>query len=400
LILAGLLLAAAVLPARQSAPGDAPPPGATRQKAIAGLQARASRTSPGSREAVRIAAELELIASAYMAEGETGRAAELLSEAYALDEENGLVLAELTLCDLRAEDFDAARFNLRLAEERVTRAPPEVYRVLGDVYLRLHRLEDAVAAWGEFVRFGGTDPELLARLARARDELAVSRGQRSLAFEHFTVFADAGVGDDVLRRAGADLEAALAQQTAIFGGRLDARQVVVLYAGRAYFSVVSVPEWSSGLYDGKIRLSVEPDGGWPSGRSSVLAHELAHALLRRRVGDRVPAWFHEGLAQWCEGRRLPVREVREAVGSRPAASAEALGRAFAGRLSRPAARASYAQALSLVEYLIASRGTGAIACLLERLGAEGGTFGEALGAEAGMTEGELFAKWGKWAGVS
>lgn len=394
--LAGGLAAAALAWAAQVA---SPPAGPERQKSIAQLHARAARVHPGSPDAARIASELERIAAAYLAEGQIGQASELLSEAYALDEENGLVLAELTLCDLRAGDFDAAHFDLRMAEERVTRAPPEVFGVLGEVYYGLHRLDDAVFAWEEFLRFGGSDPVLLARLARAREELALSRGQRALSFEHFSVFADVGVEEDLVRRAGEDLEASYASLVALFGWRLDRAQVVVLYSGRAYFSLVSVPDWGSGLFDGKIRVSVEPGATTPEALSAVLAHELAHALIRRTTGDRAPAWFHEGLAQWCEGRRLPVREVRGAVGADPADSARALDRRLMGQLARSAARASYAQALSLVEYLVAERGTGAIACLLARLFGMEGSFADALREEAGMSESELFAAWKRWAAL-
>lgn len=392
-------LAAALAVAAPGALPEGLPSGAEREKAIAALHARAESAVPGSREAAEVAAGLERLGAAYLAEGDSGRASELLSESYALDESNGLVLAELTLCTLRAEDYDAARFYLRLAEERVSRAPPEIYAVLGDVYFGLHRLDDAVFAWEEWVRFGGSDPALLARLARAREELAVSRGQRSLALDHFTVFADPGVAEEVVRRAGADLEAAYAAQAAILGRELAARQVVVLYAGRSYFSLVSVPDWSSGLFDGKIRVSVETGAAPPETLSGVLAHELAHALIRQASGGRAPAWFHEGLAQWCEGKRLPVGEVRSAVGSEPAASAETLARRFSAKTNRSEARAAYAQALSLVEYLVAARGTGAVACVLARLAERADTFAAALAAETGWSEAELFAGWRRWAGI-
>ncbi|HWZ85492.1 MAG TPA: tetratricopeptide repeat protein [Thermoanaerobaculia bacterium] len=394
----GALAAAALACVAQAVP-DAPAPGAARDTAIRRIHSRAARVQPGSREGVEVAGELERIGAAYLAEGDTGRASELLSEAYALDEENGLVLAELTLCYVRGEDFDAARFYLRLAEERVSRAPPEIYGVLGDVYDGLHRLEDAVVAWEEFVRLGGSDPVLLARLARARTELAVTRGQRSLALEHFDLFADATVEEDLVRRAGADLEASYAAHTALFGGRLDARQVVVLYAGRSYFSLVSVPDWSSGLFDGKIRVSVDPGATRPEALSAVLAHELGHAFIRGSSGGRASPWFHEGFAQWEEGRRIPVRDVRGAVGVQAAASSEALDRRLGSRLARPVARASYAQALSLFEYLVATRGTGAVACLLARLSGGQEAFAEALYDETGMSEAELFSGWKRWANL-
>ena len=66
---------------------------------------------------------------------------------------------------------------------------------------------------------------------------------------------------------------------------------------------------------------------------------------------------------------------------------------------RSAARSNYAQALSVVEFLIAARGVGAITCILARLSEGGGAFDDALRAETGYTEKELFAGWRKWAGV-
>ncbi|HTR04889.1 MAG TPA: hypothetical protein VMN82_16995 [Thermoanaerobaculia bacterium] len=398
MIAARTLLPAALLLAAQAGPPPPVPPPEAREKAIAGLHARAAFAAPGSSQAARVAEELERIGAAYLAEGEIGRASELLSEAYALDDSNGLVLAELTLCHLRVADFDAARFYLRLAEERVNRAPPEIYATLGDAYFALHRLADAVSAWEEFLRFGGTDPVVMARLARAREELALSRGQRQLALERFAIFADAGVPEETLERAGSDLERLADRQAELLGRRLSGRQVVVLYAGHAYFALTSVPDWSSGLYDGKIRVSVEP-GAPAEALAAVLSHELAHALLRQACGDRAPAWFHEGLSQWCEGRRLPVSEVRAAVGPTPAVSLASLDRTFARRLSRAAARASYAQALSLVEYLIATRGAGTVACVLDRVGEGGLSFADALRAESGLSESELFAGWQRWSGV-
>jgi tetratricopeptide (TPR) repeat protein len=389
----------ALVLAVSSGPRAVPASGPARDRAVAALHGRAERATPGSAEAASVASGLEEIAAVYLAEGHTGRASELLSEAYALDEDNGLVLAELTLCYLRVEDFDAARFYLRRAEERVPRAPPEIYGVLGDVYFGLHRLDDAIVAWDEFVRLGGTDPGILARLARARDELAVSRGQRSETLDDFTIYADPGVGEDLVRAAGADLERAYAEQSEAFHRTLPGRQVVVLYSGRAFFSLVSVPDWSSGLFDGKIRISVDPGGTPPPALAGVLAHELAHAMLRRVSGDRLPAWFHEGLAQWSEGRRIPVREIRSAVGSAPARSLVALDGALSGRLARGAARAAYAQALSLVEYLVAVRGAGAIGCVLEAVAERGVGFGEALSSEADLSEAELFGDWRRWAGI-
>jgi hypothetical protein len=129
-----------------------------------------------------------------------------------------------------------------------------------------------------------------------------------------------------------------------------------------------------------------------------LRHELARALLRA-AGSRFPAWFHEGVAQWCEGRRLPVHEVRDAVAPQPAASSRELDRLLVSRRSRASVRAGYAQALSLFEFLVATRGIGAIACLVDDVAVRGAAFGDALAGEAGLSEGDLFGRWRRWAGV-
>jgi len=374
----------------QSSSAVLPSPGSTdRERAVAALHRRASAAAPGTAEAEAVAGALAVIARADLDAGDAGRAAELLGEAYSLDEDSGLILAELTLAHLALGDTGTARFYLHRAEERATSAPPEIFAVLGDVYERLHRLDDAVTAWEEFARFGGQDGDVLARLRRAKDELALQRGQRSADFGRFRVFADPAVEQDDVAAAARTLSAAYDEQSAFFGVELPEPQVAVLYAGRAYFSLASVPDWVAGAYDGKIRVSVQPGGLEPGG---ILSHELAHAFIRRASADRAPAWLHEGLAQWLEGRRMPRSAFVESVGVRAAPSLPALDARFATRRTRAEARTSYAQALFLVEHIVRVRGEGAVACLVTRLGSAR-DLDDALRAETGITEAELVAEW-------
>ena len=378
-------------PARTSPAPDPPEP------AIALIQRRAANAFPGTPEARLIAGQLEELGREKLARGQLGPALELLGDAYSLDEGNGLVLAELTLAYLRAGEFEEAGFYLRLAEDRVPRAPPEIYAVLGDVYDALHRLDDAVAAWTESMRLGGQDPALLRRVARARDEVALSRGQRVLESASFVVFAEPDVPADFQQDAAERLEAAHRLLADFFGSRLPDRQVVVLYRGRRYFALASAPDWASGVYDGKIRISVEPDGGGDA-LSQVATHEIAHAVIRRASAGRAPSWLHEGLAQWLEGRRIPRREIRALLGGHAASSLEALEESFGGSLDRAKARVRYAEALSLVEYIAASRGEGALACLVARMGL-GAHVDEAIALETGLSASALYDAWRRWAGV-
>ena len=393
LVLGGLLVSPA-----QNAPRDRDPaPQLARE--LDALRRRSASVEPGTAAARKLAAELGRIGAGYLDAGDNGRAIELLEEAYGWDEQNGLVLSELTLAYVRAEDFAFARFYLELAEQRATQAPPEAYARLGEVYDSLNRVEDAVLAWEQFERLEGNDPAILRRLARARQELSLSHGQRLLEIPQFSISSDQAISPDVVEQVADKLVAAYREQSAFFGATLPAAQIVILYAGRAYFSLVSVPEWAGGVFDGKIRISMDPDQGITPGLEAVLAHELAHALIRKASADRAPGWLHEGLAQGAEGKRLLPKDLREIFsgGRKPAALAEMEGD-FGRKSDRAAARALYAEALGLVEYVIQHRGAGALNCMLQDL-AGGASVEDALRAETGLSGAGLVSAWKAWAGI-
>ena len=357
---------------------------------------RSEGVHPGSPEARALAAELSKIGAAYLEKRDFGRAVELLGEAYGWDSDNGIVLALLTLAYVRQEEFDFARFYLDLALQRAPRAPPQAYEILGEVYYSWNRLEDAVLAWEHFRQLGGDNPTTLKRLARARQELSLASGQRSLEGEGFSLFWDPPIGADEIRRISDRLAESYRQQSAFFGMRLPTSQIVILYAGRAYFSLVSVPDWVSGLFDGKIRVSLDPDGGLSPELVAVLSHELAHAFVRHVSADRAPGWLHEGLAQWWEGRRLMRSEIHEAFRGRSPHTLAELNENLARRADRAAARTNYFEALGLVEYLVERHGSAAVACFTRDFG-EGRSLAEALSLEFGLTPDEFFRRWKEWA---
>lgn len=387
-----LFVAAAAMPgaAQQPAPVD------PLHSQLQALRVRAQTIRPGSAEARSIAAELGRIGRGYLEKGDAGRAVELLEEAYGFDEDNGLVLALLTLAYVRRSDFPFARFYLDLAEQRAPRAPAEAYEVLGEVYYSLNRLEDALLAWEHFRRLGGENPAALRRLTRVRQELALASGQRHFESEKFSFFWDPAIPPAIVERIADRLDATYREQSSFFGTELPAAQIVILYAGRSYFSLVSVPDWVSGVFDGKIRVSLDPDGGLTDELSAVLAHELAHSFIRHASADRAPGWLHEGLAQWWEGKRIPRYEIRNDFRTRSPYSLPEMEGNLAGRGDRSAARANYVQALALVEYLFERHGGGAVACLVRQLG-QGRSFPDTLRVETGLTPDELFRRWKEWA---
>ena len=386
------LLAAAIAAGGPAASADA------LERRLAEARRRAAAVAAGAPQASAAAAELGRIGRAYLESGDAGRAREILEEAYALDEENGLVLAELTLAYVVAGEFPFARFYLELAEQQAPRAPPEIYAVLGDVYYGLNRVEDAVLAWERYRDLGGRDARALERLDRARLERSLAAHQSTLETPDFAIFFDASIPRATVDAAAAHLSREYEGQAAFFGVRLPARQIVLLYAGRSYFSLASAPEWASGVFDGKVRVVIDADAGFTPALTGVLSHELAHALARAASGDRAPAWLHEGLAQWWEDRRVPRSDFRALFrGARPASLA-AVDAGLSRRVDRAEARIGYLESLGLVEYLIQARGAGALACVLAAL-KEGLSIDDALRRETGLSSTELISRWRAWAGL-
>ncbi|MBX7244696.1 MAG: tetratricopeptide repeat protein [Candidatus Sumerlaeaceae bacterium] len=96
----------------------------------------------------------------------------------------------------------------------------------------------------------------------------------------------------------------LAQARTAVGEKLGiypARAVnVKVYNARDFFRISRLPEWAIGIFDGKLRLKVDDLQSAPSQVKDLLFHEYTHAVLAMNIKQKVPAWFHEGMAQMME----------------------------------------------------------------------------------------------------
>jgi hypothetical protein len=229
--------------------------------------------------------------------------------------------------------------------------------------------------------------------------MSLSRNQRFREIGDFLFSYDAAIPPALVEQAAESLAAAERDLSGFFGLRLPGRQPVILYEGRRYFALVAVPDWVSGAFDGKIRVTVDPGGGHEADLAMVLAHELAHAFVRRASRDHAPAWLHEGLAQWWEGKRLLAPELRAALAGRPLPTLAEMEGSLSRKPEPTAVRDAYVEALGLVEYLMLARGPGAVACLVRGLG-RGAGLESALREETGLTPDELLAGWKGWAGLN
>ena len=159
----------------------------------------------------------------------------------------------------------------------------------------------------------------------------------------------------------------------------------------------TMPAWVTGYTDGVTtsegsvvvilaeRTPSYPDGGL----EEVLAHEVAHVLIRRAAGGRrVPRWFDEGLAMLA-GRSWRLRDQTElAIGllGGPRVPLWKLDDLFAG--DRRQVEHGYALAGTLVQDLLERYGSSVPRIVLARV-AHGDTFDEALRGATGATSIEI-----------
>ncbi|HEX5855537.1 MAG TPA: hypothetical protein VFZ57_07950 [Thermoanaerobaculia bacterium] len=174
------------------------------------------------------------------------------------------------------------------------------------------------------------------------------------------------------------LEQAYAGLVQDFGSGPVEKVVVVVYAERDFQASTQAPAWADGLFDGRVRVPARGITGVTPELLSVLRHEMTHSFVHFRAKGRAPTWLQEGLAQVEEGKTsAPFASALAGTwAARGTFSLPALEGAFTG-FSAAQARGSYAVALAAAEMLKDTRGFGALARFLDRLG-EGAELEDAM----------------------
>ncbi|MFT5284653.1 MAG: tetratricopeptide (TPR) repeat protein [Planctomycetota bacterium] len=299
-------------------------------------------------------------------EVDTGADERELNERLSAWNENGIALLEAGSYSEAIELFE------KCLEER-----PDVSAYLFNVGEALMRLSLDVYQEGERLRA----IELLARAVEAqpdRDDFAkLLAGWRATdkaddklwqyENDHFELVFDSERSDllygaqDVLDV----LETAYIEYTSTFGvdpiaaGRVRIR--VVLTSRSDFARATGLGEWAGGAYDGTIRLPLADLKRERTSWTRVLRHELAHVWMREMGGAHVPGWLNEGICQWIEGDRAPLRAAALAAleGHKLFTLSELTGSLI--HWDDPAeVRRAYAQAFLFLEALMQTYGMNAV----------------------------------------
>ncbi len=310
--------------------------------------------------------------------GDFSGAAQLLEYAISVDPENPLPLIQLGSCYLRLGLVSDAIFRL---EESLDLAPEnlDAHELLGDAYYRDNDLLAALAQWEYVATVEPNRPGLREKMEKADREAAVERNYGRRQSRNFEVtYAPGTTGGDI-NRALTILEQAYREIGRQVGGIYPPGPIQVkAYTAEDFSEATLLGEHIGAVYDGTIRLPIIDQAGVvlnPAELRRRLYHEYVHVVLRHHIGDNVPWWLNEGLAEtlsteltgpdiailetaFSEGAHFYISELSEHQLLQPEIAED-----------KDALRLAYLQAHAAVRYLWTRHGQRHVVRMLDLLAA-------------------------------
>ena len=294
-----------------------------------------------------------------------------------------------------AKSYNAARYDLEKARYRGGDTAEGLY-FLGRIYYETGETETALGYWEKAAAQAPSDPFLGSLVERMRKEQAVEAKMDRGHSSRFIISYDAEVKTDIALAVLDALETIYNSVGTDLGHFPETRVPVILYTKRDYREVTRSPDWSGGLYDGKIRL---PVGGLteitPELRAT-LRHEYTHAVVRELTKGTCPVWLNEGIAE-LQGRlenNTPLTALRRAVKGGGLLPLQSLEGPFTS-LDGSKVRLAYEQSYAVVNFMVSRYGWYRVRAVLVAVGS-GVPVGEAIAREfvdLGLTYDGLVGEW-------
>jgi Flp pilus assembly protein TadD len=281
------------------------------------------------------AAELSEVGWKALERGEAGRAAKAFASALTQrPNEPVLLFGAAVAAELQGQTADAKPRLRRVLEVNPAFTPASL--LLGEILYREGNLERAIATYEAALKQAPGNPELVGRLSTWRGEADVHSTFIERRQDRFRVLFEGRSDASLAARATDTLTTAFWRIGQALGAYPSDPVQVMLYTDKQFRDITRAPEWSGGLYDGKIRVPVAGAARSPELFERVLTHELTHAMVTALAPRGVPSWLHEGVAQYLDGssvaaarrrltahgRRIPLDQLEEGFDSLPAGAAE------------------------------------------------------------------------------
>lgn len=232
---------------------------------------------------------------------------------------------------------------------------PDAYYVLGEIYYARNELQKAIENW-EIAQSQSPRNAISAKITKAKKELKHDEKLSDKISCNFVLKYDQddAYSSELVLHSLINSYNELAYD---FGLYENSEFTVILYSNEDFTNILNVPSWAAAIYDGKIRIPFQYASLNIDELESIIRHELTHAILHRIAGNNVPAWLHEGIAQYKDG--VDDSEVRNtlkyAVTNNLLIRITHLKAGFVN-LDNSQVKIAYAESLNFIEYLIDNYG--------------------------------------------
>jgi tetratricopeptide (TPR) repeat protein len=281
--------------------------------------------------------------------GDGGKAARHFADALARQPNDPVLLFGASVAaQVEGRSADAKR-QLRRALDVNPRFTPASL-LLGDIVYREGELGQAIGVYERALALAPGNPDLTTRLQAWRQEADVHHGFVERRYDRFRVMFEGQADEPLAVRAIDLLDAAFWRIGQTLGAYPSDTVQVILYTEKQFRDITRAPDWSAGLYDGRIRVPAA--GATRHGRvfERVVVHELTHAMVAAIAPRGIPVWLHEGLAQYFEGADPGAARQRLRAGGRLFHLAQ-LKRGFT-RLSAADAQVAYDESLLAAQAIV------------------------------------------------
>lgn len=299
------------------------------------------------------------------------------------------------ICTYYLKRYDTARYELQRARERSAQSP-EILYYQGLVAYESADRPQAIQLWEQALKITPERKEIVEILARARREAAVEGGMGQGHSSRFDLTYDQGVETAFALSLLDVLESAANLVGSELGHFPEARIPVAIYTRDDFRTVTESPDWSGGVYDGKIRLPFGRVNEITPAMRGVLYHEYAHAVVFDITRGNCPLWLNEGIAEMF-GRmqhNRPLPDLGKALRSGKTVPLRSLESGFTGMASSQASLA-YQQSYAVVNYLVVTYGWHRVRQIMTGLG-KGMGIDEAIAAafrDFGVTYDSMAGDW-------
>jgi len=285
------------------------------------------------------------------------------------------------ICNYHLKKYDIARYELERAKAMAPESVDALY-FLGLTLYETDNRQQAIDLWEDARRLAPGRKEIAEILAKARKEMAVESYMDKRHSSRFDLTYDPGVDTSFARAVLDVLEEAANQVGAELGHFPQVIIPVAIYKKSDFKAVTNAPDWSGGVFDGKIRVPFGKIREVTPAMRAILFHEYVHAVVYDITRGNCPLWLNEGIAEYF-GRRL--YDPRQSSTSKGLNSRNTdfrkLEKGF-GNLSGADAEIAYMQSYSMVSYMATTYGLHRITLILSGLG-KGMSLDEAIKSALG-----------------